>query len=483
MRGLSDGRRLTGNCSLFGNRYLLFVVAGLASAAVLLGVGALLLVRGSQDREPLERIRKSGTITVITRNTQHAYYLNRGEPAGFEFELAHAFAEHLGVGLEVLVTPWSEMIPTLRAGKGDFIAAALTDTEDRRRRVRFSDPYLIVRQQLIVHASNYDVRSMVDMNGMTVHVRDETSYEQRLRELADGGLQVDIRVHPDTPTEELIRRVAAGEIDATIADTHVARLNRRYYPDAKIALAISGPQPLAWAVRSRDRQLTAEINRFFAKTKIDNGRAEFAQIYEKYYGSTEVFDYVDITVYHERIETRLPRYEEAFREAAARYGFDWRMIAAMAYQESHYHPLATSASGARGLMQITAPTAGELGLDDPHDPRKSIMAGVRYLATLYERLEDIDSRRDRLLIAMAAYNVGFGHVDDARTLARRRGLDPDRWRSLEETLPLLSHPEYYRELPHGYARGREPVRYVNHILTYYDILRRLEPTATDDVRS
>lgn len=443
----------------------------MAAAAVLIAALAG-LVAIFLSSTTLDEARERGSITVLTQNTQHAYYLLRGEPAGFEYELAAAFADSLGVELQVETRPWSELIPALEAGDGDFIAASLTSSEERRDRVAFSDPYLIVRQQLIVHASRRGVRELADVNGMTVHVRAGTSYESRLRELIAGGLQAELVVHRDRPTEDLIRAVAREEIEATVADTHVAQLNRRYYPDVRIALALSGPQPLVWAVRQGDGALRAEIDDFFESIKDDG---TFDRIYERYYGGTDVFDYVDIKVFHRRLETRLPRYEKIFRREAARYGFDWRMIAAMAYQESHYHPLATSYTGVRGLMQITSVTAAELGVENRLDPEQSIRGGVAYLHQLHERFDDIENRRERLLFAMASYNVGYGHVRDAQELARRRGLDPTSWQSMEDTLPLLSNPEYYRELPHGYARGREPVRYVSRILEYYDILRRLEP--------
>ncbi|MFP4372772.1 MAG: membrane-bound lytic murein transglycosylase MltF [Spirochaetaceae bacterium] len=442
-----------------------------ATAALLIIASAVFLLI-SRTPSSLQVIRDEGSITVLTQNTQHAYYQVGGEPAGFEYELAAAFAESLGVELEVKTRPWSQLIPDLLDGEGDFIASSMTNTESRRRDVAFSEPYLIVRQQLVVHASRREIRELPDANGMTIHVRAGTSYEERMRELIAGGLQAELVVHTDLPTEELIRAVAAEEIEATVADTHVARLNRRYYPDVRIASALSGPQPLGWAVRQGDRQLRAEINRFFERI---NNDGTFDRMYDRYYGGTEVFDYVDIKVFHRRLETRLPRYEELFRREAARYGFDWRLIAAMAYQESHYHPLATSYTGVRGLMQITLATAGELGVENRLDAEQSIRGGVAYLHRLYERFDDVEDEWDRLLFAMASYNVGYGHVRDAQELAERRGLEPGSWASLEAILPLLSDPRYYHDLPHGYARGREPVRYVNRVLEYYDILRRLEP--------
>ncbi len=426
----------------------------------------------------LDAVRDAGTITMITQNSQHAYYLDRGAPAGFEYELAAAFADFLGVELNVTTPPWSSMVPALLAAEGDFIAAAFTNIEPRRRHVVFSEPYMIVRQHLIVHASDHGVRRMEDMFGMTVHVREGTSYERRLRELKAGGLQIDVVAHRNRPTEDLIRAVAGREIQATVADTHVARLNRRYYPDVRMAFAISGPQPLAWAAPPDAEELVGEINQFFRVVK-ESGL--FDRIYDRYYGNTEVFDYVDIKVFHERIRSRLPEFEVLIRREAQKHGFDWRLIAALAYQESHYHPLATSYAGARGLMQLTRTTALEMGIRDRYDPAQSIRAGVEYLATMHERFDTAASERDRLLLAMASYNVGYGHVLDAQAIAREKGLDAGRWSSLEETLPLLSRPEYYRRAAHGYARGTEPVRYINRILTYYDILRRLAPSEEEHV--
>lgn len=451
----------------FFNRYRRFALFVTTALVAVLGV---ILIR-THTPSTLERVRNHGRITVLTQNTQHAYYLNRGKPAGFEYELAAAFADSLGVELEVKTRRWSQLIPDLLEGEGDFIASSITNTESRRREVAFTKPYLIVRQQLVVHATRRGIRELADVNGMTIHVRADTSYEERLQNLIAGGLQAELVAHTNQPTEELIRAVAREEVEATVADTHIARLNRRYYPDVRIALALSGPQPLAWIVRPEDRDLRAEANSFFNRIKNDG---TFDRIYERYYEGTEVFDYVDIQAFHKRIETRLPRYEEMFRREAERYGFDWRMIAAMAYQESHYHPLATSYTGVRGLMQITAITAEEIGIENRLDPEQSIRGGVAYLHRLYQRFDEVADEQERLLFAMAAYNVGYGHVRDAQELARQRTINPTSWKSLAETLPLLSNPEYYRELPHGYARGREPVRYINRILEYYDILRQLE---------
>lgn len=417
----------------------------------------------------LSDIIEAGKLRFVTQNNAHTYYTYRGEPVGFEYDLAAAFAEELGVELEVITLPWSELFNALEENQGDLLGASITVTPERQETLAFSDGYMVVRQEVIVHASNYAVDDLTDIVGMRIHVRRGTSYEKRLRELMEGGVRIDLVLEEDVPTEELIRRVAEKEIAATVADSNIALLNRRYYPDAKITFSISAPQLIAWAVEPNAQALLTEINGFFEEIR----EAErFDRIYERYYDNIRVFDYFDIKVFHDRVSTRLPRYLEAIQREADRFHFDWRLIAALAYQESHYHPFARSHTGVRGFMQVTRTTAREMGIDNRLDPGQSIYAGVKYLSILRDRFSDIPNPRDRLLLSMAAYNVGYGHVRDAQEIARKEGLNPNRWSSLEQVLPFLRNPEYYRETTHGYARGTEPVRYVNRILTYYDILRR-----------
>jgi membrane-bound lytic murein transglycosylase F len=222
-------------------------------------------------------------------------------------------------------------------------------------------------------------------------------------------------------------------------------------------------------VRKGDEQLLGKINEFFDTIR-ESGR--FGKIYEKYYADVEIFDYVDLKKFHIRVDTRLPRYINMIKKESDKYGFDWRLIAAVIYQESHLDPRARSYTGVRGLMQVTRLTAQEMGISNRLDPRQSIQAGVKYLAKMYKRFPEIENPRERMLFALASYNIGYGHVRDAQRIARRKGLNPQKWSSMEKTLPLLRSPRYYRKTKHGYARGTEPVRYVDRIVMYYDILRQ-----------
>ena len=417
----------------------------------------------------LHKINKAGQITIITRNNPHCYYLYRDEPMGFEYELAREFADYLGVELKVnIAESWEKMIPMLSNGTGALIAAGMTITPRRQKQVAFSDGYMDIQQHLIAHRNSSKIKSLDELSGKTIHVRQATAYQEQLEELQQQGLELTIKLHDDLPTEELIQQVAEREIELTVADSNIVLLNRRHYPGAIMAYPISEQQYLGWAVHPKARDLERKINLFFKALK-ENGK--FDEIYDKYYGAIASFDYVDLKVFHRNIKKRLSRYSPFIKEAAKTYGFDWRLIAAQIYQESHLNPRAKSHAGARGLMQLLPSTARSLNVKDIYNPVENINGGVRYLKKLYDRYDSVDEA-NRLLIALAAYNVGQGHVQDARKLAIKKNLDPNSWESLAHTLPLLRYRKYYKHAKYGYCRGTEPVRYIKQIMIYYDVLKR-----------
>ena len=418
--------------------------------------------------DELDRIKKAGEITVLTQNNAHCSYTYRENPMGFEYDLAKAFSQYLGVKLKVLTPAWDRLIQALNKGEGDFIAASMTIVKSRQKEIDFSDGYLRIQQKVIIRTNHPRIKKIEDLSGKTIHVRRGTSYAERLAELKADGLGIDIKLYDDIPTEEFMRMIANKEIEVTIADSNIALLNRRYFPDVKISLPIEEPQLLGWAVKKGEKGLLKKINEFFKKIKKDG---TFAKIYERYYANVEIFDYLDLKKYHKRLDTRLPKYEKIIKKAAEKYGLDWRLIAAVIYQESHFDPGARSFTGVEGIMQLTRNTAREVGIKDRNDPEQSIMGGVKYLKTLYEKYNEAMDP-DRLLIALASYNVGRGHVLDAQGIAKERNLNPNSWAALEEILPLLRYPKHYKKTKYGYCRGTEPVRYVNRILTYYDILKR-----------
>ncbi len=417
----------------------------------------------------LNQILKKGELTVITRNNAHCYYSYRDQEMGFEYDLAKAFADHLGVKLNIQIAEkWEGMIPNLMNKSGDMIAASMTITPNRSQKVLFSDSYMDIQQHLIVHRDNHTIRNLEDLSGQVVHTRKGTSYQERLETLTAQIPDLTIMLHEDVPTEEFIRQVAEKEIDITIADSNIALLNRRYYPQAIMAGPLGEAEALGWAVHPRARQLLEKINQFFKQIK-SNG--QYQKLRQQYYAEVESFDYFDLKVYHRRLATRLPKYQPILMASAREYGFDWRLIAAQMYQESHFRQYARSNAGAYGLMQLTRRTAKSFGVTKLYDPEQNIYAGIQHLRRLHDYF-DIESKTDRMDISMAAYNIGQGHVRDAQKLAIKLRMDPKKWSTLERVLPLLRYRRYYKDTIYGYCRGTEPVAYIKQIRIYYDILKR-----------
>ncbi len=420
-----------------------------------------------KEEDALRRILAQGKLTVITHNSAHGYYIYREQPMGVEYDLAREFADYLQVELEVITPGWNDMFAALEQKQGDLIAASLTNTPNRSAELQFSTSYMCVQQQIVVRKGNHSIQCMEDLDGKTVHVRKNTSYHAQLVQLQERGIGLKLHLYDNSPTEEFLRRIHDGEIDITVADSNIIALNQRYYPGIRTAIPLTEEQGLGWAVRPEDPLLLKRINAFFRKIEKDN---TYNRIYRRYYSGTDMFDYFDIMKFHERIDSRLPAYKDFIVRESERYGFDWRLIAAMIYQESHFNPRAKSFAGAHGLMQLTARTAESLDVTDRFHPENNIIAGIGYLHWLYGLFDHIPAA-DRMKFALAGYNIGYGHIQDALKIARKKGLPPDRWISLKKVLPLLRDREYFADTRYGYARGTEPIRYVEQIQMYYDILK------------
>ncbi|WP_242637622.1 transporter substrate-binding domain-containing protein [Desulfobacter hydrogenophilus] len=302
---------------------------------------------GIRFKAPMKQIQKRGAIRMITANNATSYYTYRDSPMGFEYDLAKAFADHLGVALEVIVPEWDTMFEVLNSGQGDFIAAGITRTEPREQIALFSDPYMSVQQKFIHHKLKFGIKDTEQLAGKTIHIRKGTSYQERLEELKASGIDLDIQLLEDMATEEIIRMVSEKKITFTIADSNIALLNRRYYPDIKIGMPIQEEEYLGWAVKKTNKVLRDQINEFL---EMAEETGTLGKIYEKYYGNLEIFDYFDLKKFHERIKTRLPQYKKIIKAESKEYGFDWRLIAAMVYQESHFNARAKSHTGVRGLI-------------------------------------------------------------------------------------------------------------------------------------
>ena len=442
--------------------------------ATLAACAALLISTCSLPPSTLERVQDSGELRVLTRNSPTTYYLGRDGEEGFEYDLAAAFADHLGVDLRMEVPPnMSTLFDDLEAGRADFAAAGLSITDSRRERFDFSEPYLEVTQQLVYRYGRSRPRDPGDIEG-TVKVVKDSTHEQTMEALADEYPELDWEPVEDVESEELLRRVADREIDYTVADSTELRLSRRYQPELRAAFDLAEPDKIAWAFpKDRDGSLQAAAEGFLASM---GRRGNIARIEDRYFGHTERFDYVGTRRFMRHIESRLPSYRNTFEEAAERHDLDWRLLAAIGYQESHWDPSAVSPTGVRGIMMLTQRTAADMGVNRL-DAEESIRGGAAYFASVHERMPEQIPEPDRTWMALAAYNVGFYHVMDARMITEQKGYNPDRWVDVRDHLPLLSQREYYTQTRFGYARGHEPVIYVDNIRRYYDVLAWQMPEA------
>lgn len=449
---------------------------GILATLTALGLLAGPLVEGAAAAAPvgrsIEEIKASGRLVVLTRNAPTAWYIGRDDqPTGPEYDLVEAFADWFGVEAEyVLKDSIGDVLVAISRGEADFAAAGLTITRGRQRWFPFGPPYQSVIQQVVCRRDGARPENLRELSRVRVEVIANSSYAELLANMEQQGYRT-----PDwTPvegatTEQLLRRVWQREIDCTVADSNIVAINRRYYPELVTPMRLSREQRLGWMLPPGRNALAAEMRKWMTRFRAD-GR--LADLQEKYYGFFTKFDYVDTRVLMRRVDERLPPYRDWFHKAAIEYDLPWTLLAAQAYQESHWEAHARSPTGVRGIMMLTRATARELGIDNRLDPRASIFGGARYLARLKERFVDEVTEPDRTWLALASYNVGRGHLHDAQVLARRRGLSPHRWRDIKRVLPLLAEPQYYRGLKYGYARGWEPVRYVQQVREYEHILSR-----------
>ncbi|TWI76787.1 membrane-bound lytic murein transglycosylase F [Desulfobotulus alkaliphilus] len=413
----------------------------------------------------LARILETGVLPVVTRNTLHTYYIYDEKETGFEYELVKTLADKLDLRLEIqMADTMEEMEEALTQGRA---AIAIPGSPALpAESLRTTRPYMYMELELVVHRSKMQIRSPKDIAGMRIHVPTGSDSYTLLRHLQADGLDIEL-VEESLCGEALFSKVASRIIEGTVIPGHMARRYQRYYPQALPAFALGRPAPFVWLVHPEAHRLHYTINRFLDQI-LANGT--FETLYNHHYRNLDLFDYVDLMRFHQRLESRLPRYQHLFEKYADLHGFDWRLIAAQSYQESHFNPWARSHANARGLMQLMPRTARSLGVTNVHDPEQSIEAGVRYLKNLHNIFYQAEEPH-RTYKALGSYNVGQGHMYDARALARRFGLDPNRWYNMEKMLPLLEKKEYYKDATYGYCRGSEPVTYVKRILLYYDIIR------------
>ena len=480
---------------LFAKTTYRFAKVGVAFAffsALFLGCGTSNTSSPTPDAEPsvsskrgpisfdLDRIRRRGKLIIMTENSSTSYFIYRGQALGFDYELANDFAEHLGVDLEVkLVEDFNAMFDALDEGECDLVAANLTVTKDRSRRVLFSEPTHLTRQVLVQrYPDNYRrmpwrelksqmVTNQIDLINREVHVRRRSSFYPRLKSLSDeiGGPIHIVEVPGDMDTEELIKQVAEQKILYTVADENVALLNKSFYPNLHVEVPISFPQQIAWAMRSNAPELKAEIDGWM---KLNKESGHVGYVYNKYHlHQNKQSDRLE-SDYSSLAGGKISPYDDFLKEHVATIGdWDWRLLAALVYQESKFDHRKKSWAGAFGIMQLMPSSASRYGIDSTSSAEENMKAGIDKLRRLHDHwsalIKDKDER-DKFMLA--SYNAGLGHVQDACRLAEKYGKDPLIWNdNVEEYMLLKAKVKYYTDevVKYGYCRGTEPVNYVKEV--------------------
>jgi membrane-bound lytic murein transglycosylase F len=427
------------------------------------------LTSGNDKPTHYDQVVQRGSVTMLTRNGASSYFLDAEGATGPEYELVNGFADFLGVELEVHVADaYGQLSELLSEGKGDLIAANMTRTQSREEEFIFGADYAETLTEVVYRRGQLRPQSLEDLVGMKVAVIAGSSYEEMLKHAANDidGLQWE--AVPEVGMEDLLLAISEGEIDATLVDSNILGINKQFYPSVNRAFTLDETQAQAWAFRKNGDESLAEKARQFISQADEDG--SLAVLQDRYFNRETKLDQVGMFHFLKQVRNRLPVLLPVFQEVAELHDVDWRLLAAMGYQESHWDPLAESTTGVRGIMMLTLNTANQLGLSDRLDPHQSIEGGARYFLRLWHRTPFRIPEPDRTWMALAAYNIGWGHLEDARILTQRQGGNPDNWKDVSERLPLLMQEKWHKQTKYGYARGLEAQRYVRNIRNYFDIL-------------
>ena len=435
-------------------------------------------IETNNNKWDLEKIKASGTLRALTVYSGTTYYLYKGRPMGYEFELLERLAEYLDVTLEmIVVNNVDALFEKLNNGEGDIVAHGLTITTDRKDDVSFTD-HLYLTKQVLVQKKPDNWRNMgwrslkkalvddpIDLLGDTISVRDKTAYKERIYNLSEelgGTIYIDI-LPGELSTDEVIEKVVVEEIKYTVADNNIAGIMSTYYPILDVKVPVSFSQRIAWATRHGSQDLLKATNNWLKQIK---RKTDFNVIYNKYFKNKKYYRRRIKSNFYSLNKQQISPFDGLIKKYSKPLNWDWRLVASQVYQESKFDPRVSSWAKASGLMQLMPETAIELGVTNRTDPDQSIKGGTKYLKQIWENFEKIPDSIQRIKFTMASYNCGMGHVFDAQRLAETRGLKKDVWDDHVETMILmLSEPKNYNHsvVKYGYVRGLEPYNYVRQI--------------------
>lgn len=440
--------------------YFVIVIITLLSAAII----GLNINWPNKQQEQINKILTRGELRVSTISSPLLSLNSKNEPTGFDYELIKRFADYLGVKLVIKFRPnIKQLFDDLENDKADFLAAGLIYNKDRLDQTRTGPAYASVIQQLVYRKGEPRPHSFGDLKGKLI-VTAGSAHVSELKKWKEKSYpELSWEETPHENTQQLLEQLSEGKIDYTISDSLSLALQQRIHPNLAVAFDISEESPLTWYLkRNDDYSLYSAMLDFFSMLT-ENGI--MSRLQEKYFSHVGSFDYFDTISFIRAINKLLPTYQPIFQQYSG--SLDWQLVAAIAWQESHWDPQATSPTGVRGLMMLTRPTAEWAGIHDRLDPEESVKGGMAYLNYLMERLPKTIPEDERIWFALAAYNMGYGHLLDARKLTAAQKSNPDSWLDVKTRLPLLSKKKYYANTTYGYARGYEAYRYVENIRRYY----------------
>ncbi|MGG7473162.1 membrane-bound lytic murein transglycosylase MltF [Providencia sp. R1] len=441
--------------------YLIVVVIALLATMV---IGFNVRWPNTQNSQ-INKIISQGELRISAVSSPLIYIDEQKQLRGFDYELAQGFASYLGVKLKITIRPTFEQIfDDLENGDADIAVAGLLYNKDRLAKTKTGPSYLNVTQQLVYRKGTNRPKNFNEITGKLL-VTAGTAHASTLKELAKEYPNLKWEETSKYNTNQILEMVADGEVDYTLEDSIAVALQQRIHPQLAVAFDLLDDHAVTWYMRrSKENSLDAALLDFF---NISHESELLARLNEKYFSHVESFDYFDTMAFIKAIDNKLPEYQPLFEKYAQ--VIDWKLLAAIAWQESHWDPLATSPTG-RGLMMLTKPTATTMGIADRLDPEESIKGGAAYIAYIMERLPETIEEDDRIWFALSAYNMGYGHMQDVRKLTEMLGGDPNRWLDVKARLPLLTQKKYYSQLTYGYARGHEAYRYVENIRRYHQSL-------------
>ncbi len=435
-------------------------------------IGIMLVVISVNTPTQVEAIKQKGVLRVATRNTPMTYYIDKGRPAGFEYELARAFADYLGVRMELILPPtFADLFTTMRERNAHLAASNLSVTEQREKQFDFGPAYRKSAPTVIyrIRQGQAQPQSIEDLYGKKILVLEDSAQAELLQRLKSEYPKLEWATSEDDAATELLNKVHDETIDFTIMDSTVFDAQKSFYPGLAKGFALEAPQPIAWMLpKHYDGSLKKAVSDFFA---LPETQKLVDQLEARYFSRQNQLNFFDTTEFRRALDERYRPLEQYFMLAEQETGIDHLLLAAIAYQESHWKADAVSPTGVKGIMMLTNGAAEEVGVSDRTDPHQSILGGAEYLITVRAKIPDRIPEPDHTWFALAGYNIGFGHLEDARILTQRAGKNPDNWQHVREYLPLLANEKYYSTLRYGYARGYEPVTYVANIRKYMEVLR------------